>query len=47
MDQLFINLEKRNSIGEDSYLHIISEEGDKIITAADFARGRFTACGAD
>ena len=42
MDQLFIDLEKRNSIsGEDSYLHIISEEGDKIITAADLARGLF------
>ena len=42
MDQLFINLEKRNSVsGEDSYLHIISEEGDKIITAANLARGLF------
>lgn len=42
MDQLFINLEKLASVPEaGSYLHIVTENGDKIVTAADFARDMF------
>ncbi len=39
MEQLFIDLEKLASIpGIESYLHIISDEGDKIISIRDFAK---------
>lgn len=48
MDQLFMNLEKLTSVpGEGGYLHIVTEDGDKIINAADFARDMFNflTCG--
>ena len=42
MDQLFINLEKLASVpGDGSFLHIVTENGDKIIKAEDFARDMF------
>lgn len=42
MDQLFINLEKLASVpGDGSFLHIVTESGDKIIKAEDFARDMF------
>lgn len=52
MEQLFIDLEKLASIpGIESYLHIISSEGDKIISIRDFAKavtdGEFIKTGTD
>lgn len=42
MDQLFMNLEKLTSVpGDGSFLHIVTENGDKIIKAEDFARDMF------
>lgn len=42
MDQLFMNLEKLTSVpGGGSFLHIVTENGDKIIKAEDFARDMF------
>ena len=42
MDQLFINLEKLASVpGDGSFLHIVTENEDKIIKAEDFARDMF------
>ena len=42
MDQLFMNLEKLTSVqGDNNFLHIVTNDGDKIIKAEDFAREMF------